>query len=136
MTTIVGVIVGGLALVTIALLLAFCVWRRGRKKPNVILPYPLMAEPKGLEAPSSALSEKSGGLEPDSQRHSPTQSDRPRQQSLVASELRALREEMARLNSVMTNGDPNDARIRALERELQSYADAERRDPSLPSYRV
>jgi hypothetical protein len=41
---------------------------------------------------------------------------------------------MERLNSAMSSGDGYDARIRALERELQSYADADRLDPSLPGY--
>ncbi|KAJ6527056.1 hypothetical protein B0H19DRAFT_1385492 [Mycena capillaripes] len=136
--TIAGIIAGVSALIVVAMLLAFCVWRRGRKKPETILPYQLVSEQNGQEAQRgapmlSALSEKPG-MEQDSQHRSPTPDQRRLQQSLVASELRALREEMARISSAMTSGDGSDARIRALERGLQSYADAERLDPSLPRY--
>ncbi|KAJ7268354.1 hypothetical protein C8J57DRAFT_1324966 [Mycena rebaudengoi] len=128
--TIAGVITGAVLLAVVAILLAFCIWRRGRKKPEAILPYLLVSEQHGQEAHcgSPALSEKSrgGGVGTggDSQPRSPTPGERRRHQSLVASELRALREEMERLNSAM----------RPWSRELQSYADADRLDPSLPGY--
>ncbi|KAJ6527113.1 hypothetical protein B0H19DRAFT_1084159 [Mycena capillaripes] len=73
-------------------------------------------------------------IERDSQHCSPTVDERRRQESVVANELRALREEMVRMSSAMTSGDGNDAHIRALERELHSYADAERPNPSLPRH--
>ncbi|KAJ6471394.1 hypothetical protein C8R45DRAFT_1165084 [Mycena sanguinolenta] len=75
-----------------------------------------------------------GGGDSPGQQRSPTPGERSRDQSLVANELRALREEVVRLNSAVTSGDGNDARIRAWERELQSYTGAERLDTSLPGY--
>ncbi|KAF8207732.1 hypothetical protein K438DRAFT_2074705 [Mycena galopus ATCC 62051] len=133
-----GVTTGAVSLVVVSILLVFCIRRRSRKKPEAVLPY-LLSEPRSSETqrrvPAPLVSEKfsRSGMS-DSQPRSTTPSERRRHQSLVANELRALREEMVRLNSAVASGDGNDARIRALERELQSYADAERLDPSLPGY--
>jgi hypothetical protein len=65
-----------------------------------------------------------GGLQPPL----PTLNERPSHQSIVTGELRALRQEVERLN----NG--NDARFRGLMRELQLSLDPEHRDPLLPEY--
>ncbi|KAJ6470948.1 hypothetical protein C8R45DRAFT_421293 [Mycena sanguinolenta] len=134
-----GVTAGAVSLVVVALLLVFCIRRRGQKKPEAVLPYPLMSEPRGSETqrriPPPLVSQKSGRSGTgDSRSRSTTPGARRRHQSLVSSELRALREQMERLSSAVTGGDGNEARIRALERELQSYADAERLDTSLPGY--
>ncbi|KAF7367142.1 hypothetical protein MSAN_00973900 [Mycena sanguinolenta] len=131
-----GVITGAVSLLVAAILLVFCIRRRSRRKPDAVLPYP-MSEQRDPEAQNKAppprLWEKFRTSEAGASQPT-TPVERRLHQSVVASELRALREEVERLNSAMGNGDGNDARIRALQRELQSYADAERLDPSLPGY--
>jgi hypothetical protein len=98
----------------------------------VIRPYLHVSEQSGQASEKSRGS--GAGTGGDSQPRPLNLGERRRHQSLVASELRALREEVERINNAMTSGDPNEARIRDLERDLQSYADAERLDPSLPRY--
>ncbi|KAJ6506640.1 hypothetical protein C8R45DRAFT_1208688 [Mycena sanguinolenta] len=127
-----GVTTSAVSLVVI--FLATCMWRRNRQKPAIILPYLQMLRQHGPEAPRQSsvpqVSEKSAGNTVFTvQSHHPrsaTLGERLSRQSLVAGELR---EEVGRLNSALANGDGYDVRIRALERELQAYGDAERPDP-------
>ncbi|KAF7378471.1 hypothetical protein MSAN_00274400 [Mycena sanguinolenta] len=134
--TIAGVAFGTVSLVVVAIVLAFCIRRRGRKKQDAILPYLLMSERHSPEAHRRShtlqiLEKSRGGTRRESQLRSPTSGSPRRDQSAVANELRALRDDVNRLNSAMTGGDDYGERIRALERELQSYA-----DPPLPGYQV
>ncbi|KAF7367147.1 hypothetical protein MSAN_00974400 [Mycena sanguinolenta] len=142
--TIAGIATGAASLVVIFILLAFFIGRRNRQKPEVLLPYLQMQMPMqhGPEAQCQSsvpqVSEKSTrstvGTLQDSLPRSATSEARQSHQLLIAGELRALRQEVERLNSAVASGDGYDARIRALERELQSYGDAERPEPSLPGY--
>ena len=114
-----------------AVLLACGIRRRGEKQRAAILPWlPPESAQYGPEArfPTLPVSEKSRGSEVlagGSQPPLPTLDQQPSHQFIVTGELRALREEVERIN----NG--NDVRVRGLVREL---LDAEHRDPPLPEY--
>lgn len=140
-TTITGIIAGVLALAVIATLLGLYMWRRERRKPQAVLPDPYLVvseqntqetrRPHALSGKSSRGGEGTGR---DSQPRSPISDEQRHEQSLVAIELRALREEMMRISSAMNNGNGNsrngnDGNLRVWERE-------ERRDLSLPGYPV
>lgn len=136
-TTIAGITTGVLALAMIAALLGFymLVWRRKIKKPEAVLPDPYLVvseqntqearRPHALSGKSRRSGERAGR---DSQPRSPNSDGQRREQSLVAIELRALREEMVRISSAMNRGNGNDL-LRVWER-------AEMLDPSLPGYPV
>ncbi|KAJ6471403.1 hypothetical protein C8R45DRAFT_1014176 [Mycena sanguinolenta] len=141
--TIAGVTVGVVALVIVAILLVLRVRRRDRKESPPPLPFLQVPNHLGQEvqpeSPTLQVSEKLRvlsrvGTSTGSQSRSPTVTEQSSHPSMVASELRALREEVERLNSVISSGDGNDGRTRAMERELQSYAASEQPEPSLPGY--
>jgi hypothetical protein len=107
----------------IATLLGFYKWRRKIKKPEAVLPDPYLVvseqntqkarRPHALSGKSRRSGEGAGS---DSQPRSPNSDGQRREQSLVVSELRALREEMVRISSTMNRGNRNDGRFRAWER--------------------
>ena len=121
----------------------FRVRRRDQKEPPPPLPFVQVPNHLGQEvqpeSPALQGSEKVRvlsrvGTSTGSQTRSPTLTEQSSHQSMVASELRALREEVERLNSAISSGDGNDGHTRAMERELQPYAASEQPEPSLPGY--